>query len=70
MVSPQHGTRYDTATAMRNDQQGRSQLTKMGAIFFPTSPVGVATSSLARKCSKCLTFLTPNARRTRTQNGQ
>lgn len=43
---------------------------KMGAIFFPTSLVGVDTSSLAKKCKLCLMFFTPNAKRTRTQKGQ
>ncbi len=43
---------------------------KMGAIFFPTNLVGVATSSLAKKCKVCLMFFTPIAKRTRTQKGQ
>ena len=45
-------------------------LTKMGAIFFPTSLVGVAMSSFPKKLTLCLTFMMPSARRTRTQNGQ
>ena len=32
--------------------------------------VGVAISSFAKKCTKCLTFFTPKASRTRTQKGQ
>ena len=47
-----------------------SPSTQIGAIFLPTSAVGVSTSSLPMKVSLCFTPRTPAATRTRTQKGQ
>eukprot|EP00958_Prasinococcus_capsulatus_P019261 scaffold2355_cov382-Prasinococcus_capsulatus_cf.AAC.12 len=45
-------------------------ISKIGAIFLPTSAVGVFLSSFAMKATSCLMFFKPSARRTRTQKGQ
>jgi hypothetical protein len=47
-----HQSKQKTAITLpntRDNSNTKQQLTKMGAIFFPTKAVGVAISSLAKK---------------------